>query len=249
MTKITLDKITGVLAPTGWKCLSDKYTNLDTEMVFECNEGHKVYGSWKKLRVKQECPVCHLNENKKISNISARPKKKGVYRTLALDQSSNATGYSMYDNDILIAYGVFHAQGATPHSRMLDLCDWLDSMIESWKPDCVGLEETQYNPGMKGKDFSMMGHDVFKLLSQIMGGCILIILRHKVELKTVLIPTWRHHCGVKGVKRADLKRSAQHLVKTWYDITVTDDESDAICIGKYFSDNYKGSQVLIGEWD
>nr|DAQ72061.1 MAG TPA: hypothetical protein [Bacteriophage sp.] len=36
------------------------------------------------------------------------------------------------------------------------------------------------------------------------------------------------------------------LVKQWYGLEVTDDESDAICIGKYFAENHK-EQPSIGD--
>ena len=43
---------------------NDKETfwfNLETEMEFECNEGHRIYAPWKKLRNKIECPICKAN--------------------------------------------------------------------------------------------------------------------------------------------------------------------------------------------
>ena len=44
------------------------------------------------------------------------------------------------------------------------------------------------------------------------------------------------HCGVKGKSRPDKKRSMQRLVKEWFGLNPTEDECDAIGIGKYFSD-------------
>ena len=41
--------------------LSKEYHNLDSELVFKCNEGHEVYASWKRMRNKLECPVCKTN--------------------------------------------------------------------------------------------------------------------------------------------------------------------------------------------
>ena len=39
------------------------------------------------------------------------------------------------------------------------------------------------------------------------------------------------------------KRSMQHKAKEWHDITVTDDEADAIGIGKYVADLLFNIQV------
>lgn len=241
MARITLDDIQEELKKEGWSCTEEKYVNLKTPMIFRCNEGHLVETTWGKLRNKRVCPVCLNNVKKKISNVSAK-QKTAAFRTLALDQSSHKTGYAIYDNKELISYGVYETNKNNPLERIVDVCDWLDSMIISWKPDLVGLEETQYQPG------SGTGHDVFKLLSQVMGAIMITVARNKTKVDTVLIPTWRHHCGVKGRSRVDQKRSAQNLVKKWYDISVTDDESDAICIGKYFSDKYVIKNLIGEDW-
>lgn len=58
----------------------------------------------------------------------------------------------------------------------------------------------------------------------------------KKSYKVVNTNTWRLHCGVRGKSRVDKKRSMQLLVKQWYGIMPTEDECDAIGIGKYFSD-------------
>ena len=44
MARITLEEIKETLQPEGWSVLSDQYQNLRTEMVFQCNEGHKEIG-------------------------------------------------------------------------------------------------------------------------------------------------------------------------------------------------------------
>ena len=243
MARITLEDINNSLEPLNWKCVTEEYKNLETIMVFLCPEGHKVHTTWKKLRSKQECPICRNNINKQMADIRAIPKKKGVFRTLALDQSSRINGYAIYDNDTLITYGIYETTSYKSVDRIVDICDWLTSIIQAWHPDLIGIEETQYNPN------SYMGHDVFKLLSQVMGAVMLTAARCEKEIESVRIPVWRKHCGVKGKSRVDQKRSAQFLVKQWYDITVTDDVSDAICIGKYFSDIEKEKRsTVIGEW-
>ena len=211
-------------------------------MNFRCDEGHLVVAPWGKLRGKIICPVCKGNVTKQIAKIDAVPKKEGVYRIIALDQATHNTGYSVYDDQVLVSYGVYQTNKSTIEERISDVCDWLDSMIAAWKPDEVGIEETQYQAQ------SGIGHDVFKILTQLMGAIMITTIRQKVKISRVLIATWRHHCGVKGRVRSEQKASAQQLVKNWYDIKVTDDESDAICIGKYFADNRKkNGKISIGE--
>ena len=66
MAKIHIEDIVSELAADNWKVISTEYTNLDTEMIFECPEGHRVFVPWKKLRTKRECPVCKKNAFKKL---------------------------------------------------------------------------------------------------------------------------------------------------------------------------------------
>lgn len=240
MARIKLEDVKKELQGKSWDVLSLTYDNLDTIMIFQCSEGHKVHSTWRKLRNKVECPVCMSNKYKQVNERPVR-KKAGVHRVLAIDQSSRANGYSVFDDTELVTYGVYECTKDTPLERIVDISEWLINMIHLWKPDEVGFEETQYN--------SRTNHNVFKLLSQVMGACMLTAAREETNVRTVLIATWRHHCGVKGRSRVDQKRSAQFLVKEWYDISVTDDESDAICLGKYFSETYKQKEeVIIGEW-
>lgn len=215
-------------------------------MTFVCPEGHVVEQTWGKMRNKLFCPVCAKNVKKQVVNIAAKPKTE-KYRVLALDQSSHKTGYSVYDGTELIAYGVFEATKIKPLDRICQICDWLDSMISNWKPDEIGIEETQYNAHGGSSSDQIVAHDAFKLLSQVMGAIMITGSRGKCKISTVLIPTWRHHCGVKGRYRTDQKRSAQMLVKQWHDVLVSDDESDAICIGKYFADTHIKSKPIIGD--
>ena len=65
MARITLDQINEELKEFRWKCTSTEYKNLESELRFECEEGHEVYASWKKKRTKRECPICKQNAFKK----------------------------------------------------------------------------------------------------------------------------------------------------------------------------------------
>lgn len=248
MAKITLDTIKKTCEKVGWTCISPTYSNLKELMYFRCDEGHLVESPWGRLRDKFSCPVCKEALKQKIQKVEHR-NKTDAFRVIGLDQSTHKTGYSIYDDKELIAHGVFTAVEGEPFDRIASLCDWLTSLITLWKPDLIGIEDIQYNP-KRVSGFSEEGnHNTFKLLGQTMGAIIITSLRGKVPIKTVLIPTWRGHCGVRGNTRPDQKRSAQLLVKKWHDVSVTDDESDAICIGKYFADtNSKVLKQGIGEY-
>ena len=81
MARIKIEDVREAVEKEGWKVLSDTYENLETEMKFECTEGHTIYAPWKKLRNKIECPICKQNiyKNTETKVVS---KKKGEKRIL-----------------------------------------------------------------------------------------------------------------------------------------------------------------------
>lgn len=244
MARITLELIAQELAPDNWKVLSTDYQNLDTEMEFQCAEGHKVFAPWKKLRTKRECPVCKQNKLKDIKPI-IKEKKKGEQRTLALDQSSHLTGWSIFDGARLVSYGVYKAKAQDEAKRIHEVKQWMLSMIDNYKPDLIGIEGIQFQEESAGHQ---MGVTVFQTLARLQGVLIETCVELELPFEVAPTNTWRAHCGVKGRSRADKKRSMQMLVKQWYDISVTDDESDAIGIGKFVSETHQ-RQVEIVSWE
>ena len=231
MAKITLEQIKEEVSADGWKLLSSEYKNLDTEMEFECPEGHRVFAPWKKMRTKRECVIC--KENPIIKNEhQIIPKSKGIKRTLALDQASKVTGYAIFDDDKLVHYGSFTATSDDDIKRFALIKAWLISIINNWHPDHIGIEGIQFQEEGSGQK---MGITVFQTLARLQG--ILMLVCHEAKIPYTICPTntWRHECGVKGKSRIDRKRSMQLLVKQWYNINVSDDEADAIGIGHYMT--------------
>ena len=143
MAKIKLEDIQNELSADGWKVISTEYVNLDTEMTFECPEGHRVFVPWKKIRSKRECPSCKPKVDIKQDG-EVLPKSKGVKRTLALDQASKVTGYAIFDDTKLIKYGTFVTSSDDDIERFAMMRAWLLSMIAAWRPDYIGIEGIQF---------------------------------------------------------------------------------------------------------
>lgn len=244
MARITLDQIKEEIAADGWLLLSNEYKNLDTEMEFECFEGHRVFAPWKKIRVRRECQTCKQNSLIKMDN-EIIPKPKGAKRTLALDQASKTTGYAIFDNEKLVKYGKFNATSEDDIERFALMKEWLVSMINNWHPDHIGIEGIQFQEEGQAQK---MGITVFQTLARLQG--ILMLVCHEAKIPYTICPTntWRHSCGVKGKTRTDKKRSMQILAKQWYDITVTDDEADAIGIGHHLVNHIK-KNTEITNWE
>jgi len=241
MSRINISLIKEELKPDNWEVISTEYKNLSTEMEFKCPEGHAVFTTWEKMRKRRECPICKQNSLKENKPIIIE-KKKGISRVIALDQSTHRTGYAILDNARLIRYGVFEAHADNEVARLHAVKTWLISMIENLKPDLVGIEGIQYQQNVS------MGITTFQTLARLQGVLLDTLYEQKIPYKICATNTWRNYCGVKGKSRADKKRSMQLLVKNWFDITVSDDEADAIGIGKYCADTFK-SQVEIVSWE
>lgn len=93
-----------------------------------------------------------------------------------------------------------------------------------------------------------MGVTVFQTLARLQGILMETCYTQKIPYEVCPTNTWRHACGVKGKSRADKKRSMQMLVKQWYDVTISDDESDAIGIGRYLT-QHVNKNTTIQNWE
>lgn len=235
MAKITIQSIKEELQDTGWQILSEEYKNLDGELVFLCPEGHRVYNSWKRIRIRRECPVCKQNhfkeQEQKVIN-----KKAGEKRVLALDQATYVSGWSVFSDGKLLRYGTFETKLEDEIARDTTVKNWLISMVQNWKPDIVAIEGIQYQQNE--------GVITFETLARLQG----ILMNCLYELKIPYIichtATWRNHCGVKGKTRADKKKSMQLIVKNEFDVSVSNDCADAIGIGKFVSDTHFKKPVI-----
>lgn len=235
MKKNTIETATQEVAEFGWKLLSEEYKSLDTEMEFLCPEGHRVFTTLKKFRSKQECPMCKSNPYKDLKQ-GYRKKNVDTARVLALDQATNLTGFAIFDNEKLIHYGTYHTHGESETARIEEVKNWVVSLIKNWKPDRVQIEDIQLQTKGKEEDSDMvMGVTTYKVLAHLQG--VLFNLFHELNIpcEAVFPSTWRKHCQIKGKTRSDKKRNAQLQVKDWYDVSVSNDEADAICIGRYAS--------------
>lgn len=243
MARIKIEDIRAELMQDNWKVISEEYVNLDTEMIFECSEGHRIYAPWKKIRQKRECPICQQN-NYKIKDLKIIPKTNNQKRILALDQATKITGWAIFDGKELIKYGKFEVSG-DEIERDHKIREWLISIINTWKPDFIGFEGIQLQEKSEERK---MGVTVFETLARLQGILMITAYELGVSFKVCPTNTWRSHCGVKGKTRSDKKRSMQLLAKQWYDVTLVDDEADAIGIGRYISETV-GREVKMENWE
>lgn len=224
MAKITIEQIQMGLLPDNWKILSTEYKNLDSELIFECSNGHKVRSTWKQIRKKRECPICE-QEKQKLPSLSVIQERNKGRRLLALDQATHLTGWAIFYNGQLSKCGVYKATGNTEIQRDNQLKNWLLEMIEQWKINIVAIEDTQPN--------EKHGINTTLTLARLQGILMSTLEENNIEYIVCNINKWRAHSGVKGKNRKEQKASMQAIVKKQYGIDVTDDCADAIGIGRY----------------
>lgn len=243
MAKIKIEDIKEEAKLNNWKVLSNEYINLDTEMVFECAEGHKVYFPYKKIRNKWECPVCKINKFKVEKN-QYIPKKNGIKRVLGLDQATHISGFSIFDNEELVSHGTLKVYEDDEIERDNHIKQWLISTIENQKIDIVGIEDIQ----LQSFNNKNVGVKTFKILARLQG--ILMECCYEMGIDYVLCPpaSWRSHCKVRGRAKADQKKSMQLIVKELFDISVSNDEADAIGIGKYVAETKQKKKKIVN-WE
>lgn len=243
MAKIKIEDIRKAAIEHDWELISDEYKNLDTEMVFKCSEGHKVYAPYKKIRDKWSCPVCEQNQYKDFEE-KIIPKTNVIQRSIGLDQATHITGYSVFDDGKLVYAGTFEASADDEIERDIEIKNWLLQIINNWKPDVIGIEGIQ----LQQFNNQIVGVTTYQTLARLQGILMAACQEQRVHYVIVPAATWRSHCGVKGRARTDRKRSMQNKVKEWFDITVSDDVADAIGIGKYMNDKCK-KKVEIISWE
>ena len=229
----------------GWTLLADKYENLSTMMECLCPEGHTCHMTYDKWRKYKECPTCAASGLKETKEFEVTPKPVKVKRTLVFDQATNTTGWAVFDDNKLVKYGAFNTKGSSPEQKINEMKYWVRDMISSWRADRVVIEDIQLQ-NFEEENLNTIGVTTFKALAHLQGVLIDLFYENKISYKIAHTGTWRKHNGIKGKSRADKKKSAQLLVKEIYQKEVTQDEADAICIGRYGLTLFK--EITFSEW-
>lgn len=238
MTKLLISNVQAEMSLKGWVLLSTKYVNLNGELEMLCPEGHKAFMSLKAWRRKAECPTCSQNVFNTLKDIVFVQKKAGVSRLLALDDSTTTTGWAVFDNEELAGYGKIEMTQASPTERIAALRQWMLSMIAKWNPNRVAIEDIQQQDNVQ----------IFKVLAQLQGVLVNALFENKTDYDIIHVASWRSYCGVKGRSRTELKKNAQAKIKEWYDVSVTQDEADAICLGRYAVNEF-GKNNEFSDWN
>ena len=107
--------------------------------------------------------------------------------------------------------------------------------------------------GIEGIQLQSFGNnnfqvETYRILANLQGVLIDTLFEACIDHDLVSVNTWRNYCNVgQGTGRENKKKQAQDKVKLWYNQNCTQDEADAICIGKYFAHLLKNNKQTWGE--
>ena len=144
---------------------------------------------------------------------------------LALDQASVTSGYSVFDNDQLIDSGTFTINQGHVGQRLVKIKNKVLELIVQYHVEHLIFEDIQ---------MQQQNVVTYKALAEVLG--ILEMTTSEMKIPYNIIPpsTWRAGLNIKGRVRAEQKKNAQIYALTQYNKQVSEDESDAICIGAYY---------------
>jgi hypothetical protein len=247
MAKFNIEDLKKEYSAEGWVLLADKYENLSTIMECQCPKNHLCFMTYDKWRKYKTCPTCSKEEVDAVSlkDEQVAPKKAGVKRLLVFDQAVNTTGWAVFDDNALVQYGKFSSKGSTSEEKINFVKNKVRGMIVAWRADYIVLEDIQLQ-NFEDETVNTIGVTTFKSLAWLQGVLINLFYEMGAEYRLAHTGTWRKHCGIKGRSRADKKKSAQLLVEEFYGKKVSQDEADAICIGRYGLSLFKKASYT--EW-
>lgn len=146
---------------------------------------------------------------------------------LALDQASRTSGWSVFENDDLVASGTFTYDDDDFSLRLVKIRNKVIQLIREYNVDKVLLEDIQ----LQGQTNNV---DTYRKLAEVLGVLEELCSELKIPHEIIHSQTWKSTLNIKGRDRATQKRNAQAFVAATYGKKVSQDESDSICIGTHY---------------
>ena len=145
-------------------------------------------------------------------------------KILAFDQASVKTGVAWFEDTTLKGYLTIDLSKVNKeeHTRIMIL--EMYKLIDEQKPDVIVFEDV----AMQRNAASLI------LLTRLQGALLGYCFKNAITAVIYKPSVWRkmlHFVQGSKIKRKMLKDQAIAFVKQYYDIDVSEDEADAICIG------------------
>lgn len=159
---------------------------------------------------------------------------------LALDQALGTSGWAVFDDKTLIAADTFSVSKTAPMDRrLLEIYKNLTYLYYKYEFEKIYFEDIQLQAG---------NALTYKHLAYAQAAIILWCGHMNMDWSMSAPSHWRKVLGGGfGRKRAEQKRYAIQLVQKWYNIEVSSDIADAICIGRAAIQESREKKVAFDE--
>lgn len=155
-------------------------------------------------------------------NAMAKGKK---WKVLALDTSSNKTGWALFINGKYAESGVIDlSKNKNTEERIKKMCFSITTLIFDKSPDDVVIEQMP----------STRNADTTRKLSRIIGAVFYYCLSNNINYTEMSCSAWRKLVGIKNSNRKKVKADSVNHVLQKYKLDISDDEADAINICEAF---------------
>lgn len=153
---------------------------------------------------------------------------------LALDQASRTSGWAVFQDGQLFASGTFTYDDDDFSLRLVKIRNKVITLTEQYHINKILLEDIQ----LQGQTNNV---DTYRKLAEVLGVLEELSREKGIPHEIIHSQTWKSTLGIKGRDRATQKRNAQEYVVATYGKKVTQDESDAICIGSHYINENKSA--------
>lgn len=110
-------------------------------------------------------------------------------------------------------------------NRLVDIRTKIISLCAQYDIDQAAFEDIQLQ--------SNVNPATYKALAEVFGVVEELFTELNIPYEIVHSSSWKSTLGIKGAKREIQKKNAQQFVLNTYGKKVSQDESDAICIGTH----------------
>lgn len=146
-------------------------------------------------------------------------------KLLALDSSTKSTGYAIGQDAVMKFHGCITASSKSVIRRIIKMRDQLKELIKNNQIDKIVMQQVR----------PQLNSHTNKVLMWLQAAIIIAAyeVNPSIEYDFIGASEWRAALKIRqgrGVKRNQLKPQDIHYVQDKYNITVNDDQADAICI-------------------
>ena len=147
-------------------------------------------------------------------------------KVVCFDQSTRCSGYAYFLDGEYVESGVIDMNKSKldTDERSFEMAKELWKILKKYKPEYAIIENVQKQTSI----------NITLVLARLQGMIIGYAEAHGVKVHILPPTTWRKSLSFNQgpkIKRAELKQQSIDYVKKHYGIDVTDDQSDAICLG------------------